>query len=154
MLGFWADGAHWSSDSILFEPHCAQLRDASAWMCIPRLAADRIIPNQVLRSEDARFRHDPNVWSLRSFFFETLRGYLGRCFSFDGVVLPPLPLTPVCCRLSFAPRQVTYYNRSARARGPGGLRCEHRLLQDHLLMFNSGQLLARFEYKEIMPFNM
>eukprot|EP00903_Cladosiphon_okamuranus_P005970 g5894.t1 len=50
--------------------------------------------------------------------------------------------------------EVTYYNRSARARGKAGLGCGHRLLQDHVLMFGSGRLLARFDYREVRPYDV
>lgn len=50
--------------------------------------------------------------------------------------------------------KVTYYNRSARARGKAGLGCGHRLLQDHVLMFGSGKLLARFDYREVKPYDV
>lgn len=50
--------------------------------------------------------------------------------------------------------KVTYYNRSARARGAAGMGCGHRLLQDHVLMFGSGKFLARFDYREVKPYTV
>lgn len=50
--------------------------------------------------------------------------------------------------------QVTYYNRSARPRGEAGKGCGHALLQDHVLMFGCGKLLAKFEYQEVHPYTV
>ncbi|CAN0428546.1 unnamed protein product, partial [Hapterophycus canaliculatus] len=50
--------------------------------------------------------------------------------------------------------KVTYYNRSARARGSAGEGCAHRLLQDHVLMFACGKLQARFDYQEVHPYDV
>ncbi|CAM9902089.1 unnamed protein product, partial [Laminaria digitata] len=77
------------------------------------------------------------------------------CKNCGRLTTPLVPMSEDTWKFSLGKfLEVTYYNRSVRARGAAGLGCGHRLLQDHVLMFGCGRVLARFEYQEVQPYNV